>query len=489
MKPRESVAAAAFGALLDRSVAQIEAVATDGRMFDREAVRWVSDVWDNNTFALFRVAVARTRWSRERRARVALAWMADFGAERRAWMVQQAGSAGHRLEPLLPAPGPETVPGRDYRGVMRPRRVPLTEDSAAELAADYDLAGAQVRTFQVERAGDRLVGFVEAVAARRFPIGSDDAGPAELEMWLDDVTEARFDAGDRSPVTVCAGPDRIVVGLGGDGVIRAKSGSVYCDDSYWHLSGAGLTADRRTPPLGERPAWPDPLRRPERLDGAALAAATLLRGVMWDIRTVRYVHRVGVVPIAPLCRVLAGAGTQVLAAGRRGGARRREEAFRRLVEEWLDCAGPALHHRLWPWLGRVADGPHIGESTRSWLAALAPQRPRSSRPESAPGLEPPSEAELRLASYTAAHTRHGREREASSVLNLAVPLHPEAAPDEPWMLRTLKIGDTGRFRLHSSAFDGPHHPQTVIDQDVVHSFTLPDEALTVRRARPGPSGA
>ncbi|MES9603467.1 hypothetical protein [Actinomadura sp. NPDC000929] len=480
------MAAAAFGALLDRSVARIEAVAADGRMFDREAVHWTSDVWDNNTFALFRVAVARARWRRERRARVALAWMADFGAERRAWMVQEAGSAGHRLEPLLPTRGPWAVPGRDYRGVVMPRSVPLTEDLAAGLAADYDLTGAQVRTFQVERAGDRLVGFVEVVAGRRFPIGSDDAGPAELEMWLDDVTEARFDSADRSPVTVGAGPDGIVVGLGGDGVIRAKSGSVYCDDSYWHLSGAGLTADRRTPPLRGRPTWPDPLRRPERLDGAVLAAATLLRGVMWDIRTVRYAHRVGEVPIAPLCRAFAGAGTQILAAGRRRGARRREEAFRRLVEEWLDRAGPALHHRLWRWLRRAADEPHIGESTRSWLAALAPQEPRSSRQESRPGLEPPSQAELRLASYTAARTRYDQQREASTILNLAVPPHTEAARDEPWKLRTLKIGNTGRFRLHTTAFDGPHRPQTIIDQDVVSSFALPDDALTVRRAHPGP---
>lgn len=476
MKPREPVAAAAFGALLDRSLAQIEAVAADGRNFDREAVRWVSDVWDNNTFPLFRVAVARTRWGRERRAQVALTWMADFGAERRAWMVRQAGSAGHRLEPLLPTP--EAVPGRDYRGVVRPRRVPLTADLAAGLAADYDLADAQVRTFQVERAGDRLVGFVEVVAGRRFPVGSDDVDPAELEMWLDDVTEARFDSGDRSPVTVCAGPDGIVVRLGGDGLIGAKSGSVYCDDPYWHLSGAGLTADRRTPPHGEHPAHPAPLRRPERLDGAALAAATLLRGVMWEIRMVRYAHQVGEVPIAPLCRAFVGAGTQVLAAGRRRGARRREEAFRRLVEEWLDCAGPALHYRLWRWLGRIADEPHIGESTRSWLGALAPQRPRFSKPEGRPGLEPFSRAELRLASYTAAH----KEREASSVLTLAVPLHPEAAPDEPWMLRTLKIGNTGRFRLHTTAFDGPHRPQTIIDQDVVSSFALHNETLTVRSA-------
>ncbi|MEU4820723.1 hypothetical protein AB0H37_02515 [Actinomadura sp. NPDC023710] len=48
-------------------------------------------------------------------------------------------------------------------------------------------------------------------------------------------------------------------------------------------------------------------------------------------------------------------------------------------------------------------------------------------------------------------------------------------------MRALKIGNTGRFRLQTTAFDGPQHPQTIIDQDVVRSFALLDEALTIRR--------
>ncbi len=64
-------ASGALGALLDRSLVQI-AEAADARVFDRETVRTVADVWDNNTFPLFRVAVAGTRRGRERRARASL---------------------------------------------------------------------------------------------------------------------------------------------------------------------------------------------------------------------------------------------------------------------------------------------------------------------------------------------------------------------------------------------------------------------------------
>jgi hypothetical protein len=91
-----------FAALLDGSVAQIGQVSADGRYFDRQAVARIADVWDNNTFPLFGVALCRPLWLRERRARAALAWMADLGPSRRTWMIEQAAVAGHRLEPLLP---------------------------------------------------------------------------------------------------------------------------------------------------------------------------------------------------------------------------------------------------------------------------------------------------------------------------------------------------------------------------------------------------
>lgn len=474
-------ASSALGALLDRSVVQIEAAAADGRTFDRETVRAVSDVWDNNTFPLFHVALARTRWGGERRARVALAWMAAFGAKRRAWMMEQMRAAGHRPEPLLPAPVEDGGPGRDYRGVVMPRPVALTGEAARSLAADYDLTGGDVRTLRVERAGvDRLVGFLGVEAGRRFSTGSAGVEPAILELWLDKVTEVRFDSADRSPVTLDALPEGIVIGIGADGVVRAKQATVYCDDSYWHLSAAGLTADRTTPPRGAEPARPVPVRRPEHLDGAALVAATVLRGAMWEIRSVRYPRQVGKVPITVFCQAFTGAGTDILAAGGHWSTNRREDAFRGLVERWIGRVDPALHDRFRHWLSRVGDASGIAESTRTWLATLAPETPPHPRSGTAPaGHRPLTQAALRLASYTAAHTRYGSAREASSTLNLALPPGPQEAADKPWRLRSLKIDNARRFHLHTRAFDGPGDLRLAQQQDKVNSISLHGDALTV----------
>ncbi|WP_149262632.1 hypothetical protein [Actinomadura sp. K4S16] len=477
------MAAAAFGALLDRSVMQIEAAAADGRTFDRETVRSVSDAWDNNTFPLFCTALARTRWGRERRARTALAWTAALGVNRRAWMTEQLRTAGHRPETVLPTSVEDAVPARDYRGVVMPRLVPVTEEIAGGLAADYDLTGADVRTLQMERVGvDGLIGFLKVAAGRRYPTDTATDEPAGIELRLDDVTEVRFDSGDRTSAAISVGPGGVTIGIGTDGVVTAKNATVYCDDRYWHLSAAGLAVDRTTPPRDERPAGPEGVQRPERLEDAVLVAATVLRAAMGEIRSVRYTHMVGKVPIVMFCQAFAGAGSDILAAGGHWSAGHREAAFRRLVEEWADRADPVLRARFRHWLSRVGDHPQICKSTRSWLATLTPETISPSPSKEPASHRLSSQAELRLASYTAAHTRHGQQREASSVLNLALPPHAEATPDEPWKLRTLKIANTTRFRLHTTAFAGPHRTQSIIDQDVVRSFALPDEALTVRRA-------
>ena len=123
----------------------------DGRAFDRETVRAVSDVWDGNTFPVFRVALARGGSDRERRARTALTWIASFGERRHAWMTERLREAGHRPERLLPPPPDDAAPGRDHRGIVRPRHVPPGEETARSLAADYDVTGGSPRTLQVER--------------------------------------------------------------------------------------------------------------------------------------------------------------------------------------------------------------------------------------------------------------------------------------------------------------------------------------------------
>jgi hypothetical protein len=129
------VALAGLGALLDRSIVQIANAAADARSFDRETIGAVTDVWDNNTFPLFRAATAGTAGERERRALAALRWMAHGGAQRRAWMVEQAAEAGHAIEELLP-PLKTAAVGRDYRGMVRTPAMPMTFNVAADMAVD-----------------------------------------------------------------------------------------------------------------------------------------------------------------------------------------------------------------------------------------------------------------------------------------------------------------------------------------------------------------
>lgn len=94
-------------------------------------------------------------------------------------MVEQAALAGHPVESSLPPFVEDAVPGRDYQGRVMPRSFALTVEAARSLGVDYDLAGAELRTLRVERAGDRLVGFIAVAAGRRFPVDLEPAEPAK----------------------------------------------------------------------------------------------------------------------------------------------------------------------------------------------------------------------------------------------------------------------------------------------------------------------
>ncbi|KOX09963.1 hypothetical protein [Nocardiopsis sp. NRRL B-16309] len=103
MSPRTPESALpALGALLDRSLVQI---ADAAHTFDHQTVTAVADVWDNNTFPLFRAATGRSARQRERRARAALEWMARLSPQRRAWMVEQTAIAGYRIDTHLSGTG------------------------------------------------------------------------------------------------------------------------------------------------------------------------------------------------------------------------------------------------------------------------------------------------------------------------------------------------------------------------------------------------
>ncbi|WP_147943253.1 hypothetical protein [Microbispora sp. CSR-4] len=204
---RRGTALRALGALLDRSLLQIAEASADARTYDRRTVNEVADVWDNNTFPLFHAATARTSIGRERRARAALSWMADFGPERRSWMVEQAAAAGHPLERSLPPPIARPRRTRDFRGHVTPSARPLTAEAALELATGYDVAAGEVRSLLIERAGERLTGSLVLIVPRRYDAGPQAGDLPELHLWLEDVTGVHFDSDDRRGATLpCRAP-------------------------------------------------------------------------------------------------------------------------------------------------------------------------------------------------------------------------------------------------------------------------------------------
>ncbi|MFD4904188.1 hypothetical protein [Kitasatospora purpeofusca] len=471
-------AVAVLGALLDRSLVQIADASSDARCFDREAIRVAADVWDNNTFPLFRAATAVTRGGRERRARAALEWMAGLGEERRAWMLDQAAAAGHTLDELL-APAKPYVPGRDYLGRVMAPVMAVTPQIAESLAADYDLPSAEVRHLQVERTGSRLVGYLELAVARCYPV-DDGTSPetATLNIRLSDITEARFDCQDARGVALRPEADGVSIGIGARGTLLAATADLHPDDHCWHLSAAGRRADATTPPRASQSALPGSPQEGH-LGTNAMAAATLLHRAMLHIRMVRSATSAHRVPVRDFQRAFAGAGEAILAAGAHRLPHRREAAFRRLIETWARRGGPALADWFATVLSETAHQPDflagLRDQAQGHTASDAPRQPALD-PSEVPG---PPQAELRLATYTSAHTRYGTHHNASALLHLAVPAHPGKADGTPWRLRVAQYANPARFQLHTEAFQGASHPRITLDDNAARHFVLRDGALNI----------
>jgi len=474
---RQGSAVVVLGALLDRSLVQIADASSDARCFDRETIGVVADVWDNNTFPLFRAATAGTRRGRERRARTALEWMADSGEERRAWMLEQALAAGHSADELLAATQPY-VPGRDSLGRVMAPATALTSQIAEGLAVDYDLRSAEVRCLQVERAKSRLVGHLELAVARSYPVDDTSAEIATLGLRLRDITEVRFDSHDAVGIALRPEADGVSISLGALGTLRAATAVLRPDDRCWHLSAAGHRADATTPPRDRRSAGPDSPRE-GRLGANALAAATILHRGMLEIRTVRSAGHAHRVPVRAFHRAFAGAGQAILAAGAHHLPHRREAAFRRLIESWALRGGPALADWFAAVLRGTAHQPdfvaRLHDQAQAPVAADATRQHAPDR-SAAPG---PPEAELRLATYTSAHTRYGTHHDASALVHLAVPPRPESADDAPWRLRAVRGTGVAHLHLQTEAFQGPSHPCVTVDNDAARHFVLHDGALDI----------
>lgn len=472
-----AMAASALVALLDRSLVQMAEASADARTYDRRTIHTVSDVWDNNTFPLFRVLAARTSWGRDRRARAALEWMAALDVERWTWMAEQSAIAGYDLESLLVAPMETDRHHRDYRGVVRAPTVALTTEVAVGIGVDYDLATAEVRSLVLERIGTRLTGSLTVAARRRYASERPAGDVAELWLWFDEVTDTHFDSRDSSGITMDYGTGQVAIGMGKRGILRAVRATVHPDDLAWHLSAAGRALDARTP-TGPRPSrQTPPQRRQETLDDGPLAAATILHHAMLEIRMVRYAHYAGQIPVRPLCLAFAGAGESILAASMHRRAGRREEAFRRLVEDWVRKGGPDLAPRFAGCLPDLAS--KVCGTTREWVTALIPPIERGSESVRELDSDLPAEAELRLAKYMAAHTRYDLPRVGSALVQLAVPPGPQAERDEVWDLCGLALESPHHFQVSDTAFHGATNPQLIGAPEAVRSLSLSGGGLTM----------
>ncbi|GII93796.1 hypothetical protein Ssi02_40270 [Sinosporangium siamense] len=362
----------------------------DARRFDRLTVVDVSDVWDNNTFPLFQCASAGTRWGRERRARAALRWMAELGASRRAWMVEQGASAGFALDSLLDPVETGRAFFRDSRGKVRPSRTALTGETVGALAGDYDLRGAEVRQIMVERVGTRLRASLILTAERCYAVPGDSASPAELRFSVEDLVAGRFDADDGTGAVLSCANGEISVRLGRRGLLLGGSGSVYIDDHSWHLSKAGRAADAIAPPFVRSDARPRPKRHA--LGESAQVAAGVVHWAMLSIRMVRFAQCVDHPLLRSLARTFAGAGTAVVAAGAAFGAGRRERRFRELVVHWAGRGGPGLA----PWFAEALTT--VREPVPGWVEELVGSFPPVADQEVEPAV---TAGEVRLAKFTA----------------------------------------------------------------------------------------
>lgn len=444
-------ALAALGALLDRSLVQIAEAARDARTFDREAVRALSDLWDNSTLPLFRAATGDTSAEREERARAALAWMVRLRPGRWTWMVEQGAVTGHRIEALVDPPSQRfDQPYRDYRDAVRPAPFELAPSTvtglAADLAADYALETATVHHVEIERVGTRLEGFLILELVRRYePEERALPVPAEFRVALEDVTEVDVDTRAAPGLRVGGGPSGVEVGLGGSGVLRARTGSLWIRDSSWHLSSAGRRADALVPP-GEPGSPMVQAPKAGELEGDVRGAALFVSRAMLQIRSARVPTEVGYVPLAAYCRALEGAGPGILAAGALP-PRDRGAAFRSLVTGWLRRGGTELMPHWRALLTGVPDAGELAHAVRKELLGHASE-PAPATEGRATGL--PERAEVRMVSSTAEDSGLQSRRDASALVHLAVP-GPEGAP---WRMRVLEARDPGRLRARTEAFDG-----------------------------------
>ncbi|GLW53885.1 hypothetical protein [Kitasatospora phosalacinea] len=428
LRPRHPRTLLAFAALLDASIDRIAELAADAREFDRDEVYRLADVWDNNTYALFRAATARFRWMRELQARWALRWLADLGNQRRAWVVERTAAAGVPVERLLLPPGPEPVPDRWHRfgsDVLSADLTPRTPERVDELAADYDLASAVLRSLRVQRRGsERLDCWFDAEVPCRYAGGED--GYANLWISLEDPVELDVDTtADATGLTLRTDPDGVTLRIGSAVALRCRSLELTVDDFNLRASPCGSRL------AAAHPEAPERRRAPER-------ELPVFRSAFHAHRAGQVLHRAMLTarwadaraPLTAITTALSGAGQQILAAGAIRRRSARNAAFRALVADWCRRGGPDF---------------------------VAPVAARVDLPaEFLPAADPPPPAVHALPSRLhrvrcRLSNRHDPESRHTYVeCEFAQP--PADAPEAPWVLRAHDLHSPVSLRFGLDAF-------------------------------------
>ncbi|MGW4817036.1 hypothetical protein ACWEPB_36080 [Kitasatospora cineracea] len=436
----------AYAALLDHSIERIAEVSADAREFDREEIYRLTDVWDNNTAALFAAAAARFRWTRALQARWALRWMADFSPARRAWMVERTAAAGVPVERFLPRPAPVPAgPGqwhRFYRGFMSAELDGSGDELTEGLAAEYDLPAAGFRGLLVERRGaDRLDGWCEFELPRRYAGGGPRA--ARLTVLFEDPEGLRFDGGrDTTGLSLEAGPDGVVLRLGAAGVLRCRSVRLNLDDDHWEVSPTGRRFAAAHPERRERHGvrqWTLPIFRSA---GGPADAGWVLRTAMIAARRVRFAGSAADAPLRAVTTALAGAGPRILAAGAVRRRADRNAAFEALVADWFRRGGPDFAEAVTGYVTVPEEFRLVGPRARPTVRALP--------------------ARLALVLYRPPSTPVEYSRPARARLVFAQAAAGD--PDAPWILRSQGFEHPVALAFTLDAFRHAAVPESAPDR-------------------------
>lgn len=389
----DSGAAEALAALLDQSIVSMAAKGVPGPFHDRFAVQELADMWLENLPPVFSVLLTRSDRRREARARELLAWMAGHGPVRRRVMLDLAAGADTALlpqphdGPVAPAEytaerlalaGLQTmrierdvlwpdglandprfdVDARRFAGPELPlrRRAPETVADWSLRQADhtgFDLTRARLTALRVERIAGRWSAALEFDVLVPARAGRGFVWSEPLHVWVGGLSRATFDSADTEGLRLDDGGS-VRVGAGG---------ALHGADVTWTYNWFDVIASRGFGPV--QWLWPR---------GAAAAAALALFQVLLGIRMAGRHRVVAAVPLAALTATIAGAGQDLLRAGRS------RAALTALAAKWQ--ARPAMT------FDALADaGPPAGPVLLAWHAAddwaawHAPQRWTPGHPE------------------------------------------------------------------------------------------------------------